>query len=451
MLPLAMIVAGQGHNVAGSDRSLDQGHTTAKFDYLRAQGITLFPQDGSGLTEANQILVASAAVEDTIPDVKAAKDVGATRMDRAELLSQLFNAAPKSIGVAGTSGKSTTTGMIGWILHDQGLTPTIMNGAVMKNFAADDAPFASAVVGQRDLFVSEVDESDGSIARYSPTIALVNNIALDHKTMDELRALFRHFVGKSKMAILNLDNDEAATLAAGRLAEERLTYSLETKTANFLAADLNPASEGIRFRVIETSSQESADIHLHMPGRHNVSNALAAVAAARACGVSLADAAASLSSFQGIRRRLEFVGTANGITVIDDFGHNPDKITASLNTLHDFPGRLVVMFQPHGFGPLKLMKDQLITNFATNLSEEDVLLMPPPVYFGGTVDRSVTNTDIIVGVSAKGRNAYALKDRAACGAKILEIAKPGDRIVVMGARDDTLSIFAKDLLTQLSS
>ncbi len=164
MLPLALILQSRGCVVAGSDRMLDQGRTAQKFDFLRARGIPLHPQDGSGLTRPEQTLVTSAAIEDTVPDVQAAKRLGARVMSRAELLAEVFNAAPHSIAVGGTSGKSTTTGMLGWILHAVGQSPTIMNGAVMKNFITPDTPFASAVVGDGEVFVSEVDESDGSIA-----------------------------------------------------------------------------------------------------------------------------------------------------------------------------------------------------------------------------------------------------------------------------------------------
>lgn len=191
MLPLALILQAQGCVVEGSDRMLDQGGTAQKFDFLRARGIPLYPQDGSGVTRADQILVTSAAIEDSVPDVQAARRLGAAIMTRAELLAEQFNAAPRNVAVGGTSGKSTTTGMIGWILHQVGWHPTIMNGAVMKNFITPDTPFASAVVGAGNLFVSEVDESDGSISLYTPKIAVVTNIALDHKSLDELRALFR--------------------------------------------------------------------------------------------------------------------------------------------------------------------------------------------------------------------------------------------------------------------
>ena len=451
MLPLALILKARGKTVAGSDRALDQGRIADKFEYLRRAGIPLFPQDGSGVTTKDQILVTSAAVEDTVPDVQAAKRLGAKQMLRAELLSQLFNDAPSPIGVAGTSGKSTTTGMIGFVLHACGLDPTVMNGAVMKNFTTADSPFASALIGKSDLFVSEVDESDGSIARYHPRVAVLNNVALDHKSMDELRALFRAFVAKSEIAVLNLDNDETALLASELPRARKLTYSLSDTAADLLAQDIRPLPDGIAFTLSERNGAVSVPVRLRVPGRHNVSNALAAMAAARAAGVELADAAKAIESFAGVRRRLEVVGTARDITVIDDFAHNPDKITATLATLHDFPGRLLLMFQPHGFGPLKLMRAEFISTFAQHLNADDVLIMPEPVYFGGTVDRSVSSGDIARGVQAAGRHAIALADRAACGEKLIELARPGDRIVVMGARDDTLSTFAAEILARLGA
>jgi len=190
-------------------------------------------------------------------------------------------------------------------------------------------------------------------------------------------------------------------------------------------------------------------VALQVPGLHNVANALAALSVAKACGVSLAEAAAHVAEFSGIRRRLEVVGTANQITVIDDFAHNPDKIAATLETMHAFPGRLLLMFQPHGYGPIRLMRNALVDCFASGMHDEDVLAMPEPVYFGGTVDRSVGSRDIIGDIERRGRKAFAFPDRAACGDALVELAQPGDRIVVMGARDDSLSVFARALLQRL--
>jgi UDP-N-acetylmuramate--alanine ligase len=450
MLPLALILRGRGFTVEGSDRSLDQGRLAPKFEFLREHGINLFAQDGSGVRDARQILVTSAAVEESVPDVQAARRLDLPIVRRAALLAELFNAAPRNIAVGGTSGKSTTTGMIGWILHHGGLDPTIMNGAVMKNFVTADMPFASAAVGGGEVFVSEVDESDGSIALYRPHIAVVNNISLDHKTMEELRNLFGAFAAKAEIAVLNLDNDDTKALASALPPGKAVTYSLTNMRAQLFGGRLRPTPTGISFEVSERDTGAMALVHMNVPGRHNVSNALAALCAARACGVSLETAVDALGTFTGIKRRFEIVGTANGITVIDDFGHNPDKIAATLATLHAFPGRLLVMFQPHGYGPLRLMKDDFIDCFAQGLRENDVLLMPEPVYFGGTVDRSVTSADITNGVSARRREAMALADRAACGDKLAALARPGDRIVIMGARDDTLSEFASEMLRRVA-
>ena len=449
MLPLALIVQARGAHVEGSDRALDQGRTAPKFDYLRQRGVVLHPQDGSGVISADQIVVASGAVEETVPDVQAARRVGATLITRPELLAELFNAAPLSVGVAGTSGKSTTTGMIGWILHATGRDPTVMNGAVMKNFATAEQPFASALVGEGEAFVSEVDESDGSIARYRPDVAVVNNIALDHKSMDELRSLFAGFVSKARLAVLNLDNGETAALAAVTPADRVTTYSTIHAGAHLLATDIAPEPAAIAFTVSRRRTGETARVRLPVPGRHNVSNALAAIGAVLACGVELDEAAAALGDFHGIRRRLEVVGERGGVTVLDDFAHNPDKIAATLDTLHGFPGRLLLMFQPHGYGPLRLMREGFIEVFADAMAPEDVLLMPEPVYFGGTTDRSVGSVAITDGVVARGRQAEALADRAACGDRLVSLARPGDRIVVMGARDDTLSTFAAEVLARV--
>jgi UDP-N-acetylmuramate--alanine ligase len=451
MTPLALIVLARGARVAGSDRALDQGRNTARFDFLRANGVVLSRQDGSGVVSADQTLVVSAAVEETIPDVIAARRVGARIVTRAELLAELFNAAPLSVGVAGTSGKSTTTAMIGWILAAAGLDPTIVNGAEMKNFVTPDAPFASARVGAGGAFVAEIDESDGSIALYHPSVAVLNNIALDHKPMDELRRLFSNFAARAGRVVVNLDNADVAVIAGAIEPERRMSFSLGDAAADLVAGPLTLSPGGIAFTVTRAEPRQSAEVRLKTPGRHNAANALAAIAAASALGVPLADAARTLADFAGVRRRLEVVGEAGGVTVIDDFAHNPDKIAATLDTLHAFPGRLLIMFQPHGYGPLRLLGEALVATFVERLAPDDVLSMPEPIYFGGTTDRSVGSADITEAIAARGRHAEALPDRPACGERLLALARPGDRIVVMGARDDSLSVFAAELLKRLAN
>ncbi len=447
MMPLAMILAGQGARVAGSDRSLDQARLPAKFEALRALGIDLFPQDGSGITSADQIVIASAAIEATVPDMIAAKRVGAEQMSRAELLSRLFNEAQMSIGVAGTSGKSTVTGMIGWILHATDREPTGMNGAVMKNFARPEAPFASALVGEGDIFVSEVDESDGSIALYEPTIAVLNNVSLDHKSLEELRALFANFAAKAAMTIVNIGDPEAAALAASLSGDAR-TFAIEAP-ADYTAENLVPAPFSISFDLV--TAGERCRVTLGVPGRHNVANALAAIAACVAAGVTIDAAAQAIADFTGLRRRFDHVGTAGGIAVIDDFGHNPDKIAATLDTLHAFPGRLLVLFQPHGYGPLKVMRRDLVSSIAARMGPDDLIILPDPVYQGGTTNREVTSADVVADLVAKGVGAEHIADRAAAAAQLVTAARSGDRIIVMGARDDTLSLLAADMLEKIAA
>jgi UDP-N-acetylmuramate--alanine ligase len=455
MLPLANIVRDTGATVVGSDRALDQGRLGPKFEWLQSLGIDLFAQDGSGLVSGDQILIASAAIEDSVPDIAMANALGCQRMTRAELLADLFNAAPRSVAVGGTSGKSTVTGMIGWILAEAGLDPTIMNGAVMKNFVADDAPtstglstsFASARVGQGEVFVSEVDESDGSIALFTPEVAVLNNVSLDHKSLEELRQLFGDFASKAKCCVWNADDAETVALIEPMGLAGAISFGF-TGHADIRATDITDLPLGSRFTL--HAQGETHQVELIVPGRHNIANVLSAIAAAMALGVGVAQAVRGVERFNGLARRFDIVGTANGITVIDDFGHNPDKIAATLSTLKAFPGRIIAFFQPHGYGPIRVMGAELAAVFADMLGENDHLILCDPVYFGGTVDKSIGSQSITDAVAAAGRNAEYIPAREDCGDRIVELAQPGDRIVIMGARDDTLSGFAADVLARLA-
>ncbi len=443
MLPLAEIVAAQGCSVAGSDRSLDQGRLGAKFEALAARGIGLHAQDGSGIVSADQIVVASAAVEATVPDIIRATELSCARMTRAELLAELFNAAPVSIAVGGTSGKSTVTGMIGWILDKTGHDPTIMNGAIMKNYGSGSR------VGAGRVFVSEVDESDGSIALYHPTVAVLNNVAVDHKSMEELRVLFGDFLGRAGWAIGNADNAEALALLRGLNSELSIEFSVDgaPTSHNFVAQNIVEEPTSVSFDLID-ATMPVGRVTLKVPGRHNVANALAALAATCGAGEPLCNSMPAIEGFTGLKRRMETVGTANNITVVDDFGHNPDKIAATLSALHAFPGRLLIYFQPHGYGPIKQMGRELADSFVANMKPDDKLLVSDPAYFGGTVDRSVGADSLVAMIGAQ---AQHIPDRGDCGARLIDLARPGDRIIVMGARDDTLSIFAAGLLDALAS
>ena len=450
MLPLAQILLGRGARVAGSDRSCDQGRTPEKFAALERQGVTIHPQDGSGIVAKDQIVVASAAVEASVPDIARAEDLDCLRLTRAELNSILFNTSGAGIGIAGTSGKSTVTGMLGWILHHAGKNPTIMNGAVMKNFVSEDRPFASAVVGDADLYVSEVDESDGSIAQYKPAVGILLNVSLDHKSMDELRQLFGDFLEASERGVVNADDEEAFRLVAH--ANAPLTFGVTNGCAAIGIVEGSLAEGPTRQAAMVHDKRDDSQyaLKLNLPGRHNLSNALAAIAGANAAGIPVAEAVAALAEFKGLARRFDIVGTSpSGVTVIDDFGHNPEKAAATLRTLKAHPGRVLAFFQPHGYGPLKQMGAELAETFARELGPEDITLLCDPVYFGGTVDRSEGSERIVDLIAKHGGKAIHINTREGCGDWLVANAQPGDRIAIMGARDDTLSVFAKDLLNRL--
>ena len=449
MMPLAVFLKRSGANVFGSDRSYDQGKTPEKFKALQDLGIKLYPQDGSGVTQNVNYLVVSTAIEDTIPDIGVALAQDIPVIKRGMLLAELFNEAKDKIAVAGTSGKSTTTGMIASILVALGEDPSFVNGGeVLALRESKEDRFSSVRYGRPELFVAEMDESDGSIAHYNPSIAVLNNIALDHKSMEELEQLFGDYLARSSgCVVVNADQSGVMDLCSTRAKAKVISYGIENEPM-FQAEAIEPKAQGIDF--VLTYNQRHYDVSLSVSGRHNVENALAAIAACVVLGFDVDDVVQALDGFTGIHRRMEFVGVSdNGITVIDDFAHNPDKISASLRSLKDFDGRLIVMFQPHGFGPLYLMGKDIVQVFAHYMGTEDILVMPEVYYAGGTVvDSSVTARHIIDDVADAGIDAHWFETRDEAGTFIISQARAGDRVVIMGARDDTLHVFAQDVLGQ---
>jgi UDP-N-acetylmuramate--alanine ligase len=250
--------------------------------------------------------------------------------------------------------------------------------------------------------------------------------------------------------VINLDSAEAGYLAAR--ASNKVTYGISASNADITvdAGSIEQTASGIAAAVIDSRRREAFPLELPMPGMHNLSNALAAIAAASAAGIGIGHAAFALRSFAGLARRFDVIGTSpSGISVIDDFGHNPEKCAATLRTLKATPGRVIAFFQPHGYGPLRQMGDELAQTFAQQLGPDDITIMCDPVYFGGTVDRSVGSERITGLINAAGGHAEHIASRADCGKRIVALARPGDRIVVMGARDDTLTEFARSLLPRL--
>ena len=262
--------------------------------------------------------------------------------------------------------------------------------------------------------------------------------------------MFGDFLARAVVSVVNFDDRESASLA--HRSQTLLSYAIDNYAATITVTPgtIEEGATTISATIRDRRDGATYPLVLRVPGRHNLTNALAAIGAASVAGVSVGEAVSALASFRGLARRFDIVGTSrSGVTVIDDFGHNPDKVAATLATLKAQPGRVIAFFQPHGYGPLRQMGAELAHVFADRLGPDDVTLLCDPAYFGGTVDRSEGSARIVGLIEAAGGRAQYLPLRDECGARIVSIARPGDRIVVMGARDDTLTAFAKDLLARL--
>ena len=416
MSALAVAMIASGATVYGSDRNHDRELFSDHYQNLMDKGVRMVPQDGSGVTERLTAVIVSSAIEPSIPDIGCAQAKNIPIIKRATLLAELTNQV-HSICVGGTNGKSTVTGMIGHVLADNKMNPTILNGGGMLNFNRQNA-----VIGDMTKMVLETDESDGSITQFNASIAVLTNISEDHKDMDELINIFLEYLKQSKIQVLNLDCPNVAQLA-------KYFPNAHTYTTNLIPSNLE----------------------LNIPGDHNISNALAALTVAKICHIDECLAVQSLNSFKGIVSRLEVIGeTENGVSVIDDFGHNPHKIAASLKTLKNNGRRLVLMFQPHGFGPLKRQKNELIDIFSLYMNKDDVLYMPEAFYAGGSADKSISSADLVAALVDRGVNAQFFPNKKDVFPEIVKQVHSGDIVCIMGARDDGLREMARDLLKVLS-
>ena len=436
MSGIAQVMRAQGHAVTGSDRNLDHDQGAALYDKLRAQGIALFSQDGSGVDGETDHVVASTAIEDTNPDIAAAKKHSVPMMKRADLLAELVN-GKRSVAIGGSSGKTTSTAITAWVLELGGLDPTVMNGGIIKNYVSDTL-IGNAKGGATDVVCVEADESDGTIVNYEPEIGVVTNVSKDHKEIDELVDLFRIFAGHTQRVLIL--NAGCPILREAKIEHDSiLTFGVDGD-ADFCATDIKCDVFSASFRVHEQ------EYRLNLAGAHNVENALVAIAAGAQMGVAPGIMAEALESFRGVGRRMDLIGEARGVKVIDDFAHNPAKICAALSTVKPFAKRVLAVYQPHGFGPTKFLRTEFVEAFAEQLRADDILYMPKIYYAGGTADMSISSDDIVNETAARGRNALSIPERPDLIRALAEEAKEGDVIIVMGARDDTLTDFCKDIL-----
>ena len=414
MSALAQVLLAQGWKVSGSDRFSDTGEDLLVINKLRAAGVSLVPQDGSGISSGSCMVVASSAVEASNPDILAAAKHGARVLGRAEMLAKLV-AGRTCVAIAGTSGKSTVTGMVGWLLEQLGADPLVVNGGAVLNWVSDEL-VGNVRIGKTGPWILEVDESDKSLLQFSPDWAIITNIGKDHFDIVETEDLFKTFTARVRNHVIG---------------QECLSGGVTVSDASFGGTTF--LWHGVKFKV-------------PLPGRHNVDNAVQAIALCELLGFPTASMVEPLAKFQGIERRLQFVGRLNGATVIDDFAHNPAKIRASWQTVAPHFRRIYAVWRPHGFRPLEFMQDELVETIADVCRAHDEFAVLPVFFAGGTVQRRVTSDSFVARLVSRGVPAVAIADWQTCIQHIVARAGDGDAIMIMGARDPELPRLARDLV-----
>jgi UDP-N-acetylmuramate--alanine ligase len=435
MSALAQFLAMKGERVSGSDRAFDRGQNPEARAKLERLGIVLTPQDGRGVAGDCSGVVYSTAVEETVPDFAEARRLGVPLVHRSELLAH-FVASHRTIAITGTSGKSTTTAMVYEILQGAGRNPSVITGGELVSLQRKGL-WGNAWAGESDLLVIEADESDGSVVRYEPAVGVVLNLQKDHKEESEVMEMFRVFRANAKEAFAVGEGENVR-----ELAQEAMVFGFGAK-AELRGENLEMGAEGSNFSVGGTV------FRLPAPGRHNVENALAAIAACASVGVPLQDMVRPLEGFQGVARRFQVLGTKRGVQVVDDFGHNPAKVAASLRTARMRAERVLAVFQPHGYGPMRFLRPDFVATFAAELRPEDRLWMLEVYYAGGTATRDFSAAEIVAEIRAAGACAEFAPSREWLVDRVAAEASEGDLVLVMGARDPSLTEFAKAILDAL--
>jgi UDP-N-acetylmuramate--alanine ligase len=437
MSALAQYQVMTGGVASGSDRAFDRGERKELRAQLERLGITVLPQDGSGLGSDCAALVVSTAVEENVPDFAAARAARIPIVHRSELLAY-FVARQRSIAITGTSGKSTVTAMVFAILKGAGRDPSVITGGDLPELQAQGLP-GNAFAGRSDLLVVEADESDGTLIRYAPAIGVILNLQRDHKEIEDVAAMFATLRARVREALVVGDAENLDPFAGGALR-----FGLGPR-ADVRGEDVAFGPDASRFRVGEVVFE------LPVPGAHNVVNALAAIATARVLGVLLEQMPAPLASFRGIGRRFQTVGKAHGVEVVDDFAHNAEKIAAAIRTAKLRSRRVLAIYQPHGYGPTRFLRRDFVTTFARELGPDDGLWMLEVFYAGGTATRDFSAADIVAEIGARGIRAEFAPSREWLVARIVRETRPGDLILVMGARDPSLTALARAILAGIES
>jgi len=427
MSAIACFIADKGHMVAGSDRAFDQNPGHPVYGLLRSKGISIVPQDGSGIDSSFDLAVFSTAVEPNQPEVIRAKSLGIPMKTRPEYLADIARAF-RTIAVAGTSGKSTTAGMLAFLMERLGMKPNFIGGGRVKQFMTAQNP-GNSLSGDSDLFVMEACESDGAIVNYMPVHSILLNLDLDHHPVEKTAGMFSALIKNTPgMVIVNEDDRNLKGLVPG----EAIRFSAE-HPSDFSAEDIVQKDLSIEFSV------RSARFTLSIPGKHNLYNALPCIAFLHEMGVPLKDISFHLREFEGIERRFDIHLNNGKYLVIDDYAHNPHKISSLMETMKYLREAVCYIFQPHGFAPTRTMKKEYIETFVHNLRNSDHLILLPIFYAGGTVSKDIASQDLAKEIRSMGKSAEVVERRKS----ILDRMGEWDTCVIFGARDETLSDFAK--------
>ena len=440
MNPLARLMRAWGHEVQGSDRALDQGKQRDLGATLTELGIRLLPQDGAAITSAVERFVYSTAVESDTPEVRAARTLGIERVPRPALLAEIVNGGVPGVAIAGTSGKSTVTGMIGWILRFARRPASVLGGAALVG----EGVVGCFAVGPKDgPVVAEACESDGTLVGYHPGVGVILNVSRDHAELDALREQFATFAKQCQTLWVNAASAEAQALGAEVGA--RRFGTADDADARLVIDSAGPH----RGRGTLHIGSTRIPLTLPQPGVHNLENAAAAAAIASTLGISPVSIAGALATFPGVARRFEVVGkTAGGVRVVDDYAHNADKVRAAVSTAQE-AGRVVAVFQPHGFGPARFLRPELAELLPRLLRPQDRWCYAEIFYAGGTVARDLSSRDLATDLPAEMRAGYA-EDHAAVVRWVAQEAEPGDTVLIMGARDPDLPALARSVYAALA-
>lgn len=456
MSGIATLLASLGYDVQGSDIA-----ENANVIRLRDQGIrVVIGHEPDHIRGVDGVLpaaiVISSAVKDNNAELIAARAAKVPVVQRAEMLAELMR-LKSSVAVAGTHGKTTTTSMVGQMLDQAGLDPTVVNGGIVNAYGTNTR------FGQSDWMVVEADESDGSFIRLPATVAVVTNIDPEHMdhygTFDRVKKAYKRFVLNLPFhgyALLCIDHPEVQSLAAQVSDRKVITYGFNPQ-ADVRAENIRPGAEGSVFDVIfagwlsdDGQEQVIKDIHLSMPGEHNVQNSLVALSVAKEMGVSADKMKAAMSNFGGVKRRFTKTGTVEGITIIDDYAHHPVEIEVVLKTaraaVKETEGNVIAIMQPHRYSRL----EDLYEEFCRCFNDADHVIITDVFAAGEEPVEGVDKDYLVQGLKTHGhRSAQALIKQGDLPRVLAELAGSGDYIILMGAGN--ITSWAYDLPDQLAT